>query len=706
MITKYVLALVAILFLPLTLFSQTYSGPEKEILEMQDRRTIGEEDLLIKYLHSTDRDLRIRAIYALANIGDSNYISEINYLLAGPFENYPTQGDIKAIAFMLGQIPSRQSIDMLEFMLNNSSTYDDSSKADIIDALGKIGDGSSLEKLLNAHGSHDSGQLKSAIAMSIGRFALRKIKSEKAVEILKAISSSGDSIAMRNSAFAFWRIGDRKLLEPAKQEIYDAAESKDAQTRMWGFNALGKLQDPIIGLYTIESFNSEKDWRVKVNMLNSLTNYDSGFVKDTDDKILYVIGDYKNGENENLSVVRLNVLGKIFAGKKFKDSADIRNGLIEIINSNEYGTAIRSEASNSLALIFKDNSKEDLFNAFSNTNDYRLKSSILKSFGNFEDGNIYREVRDSVSAEVQRYNAVHPNTTGLMIGSNDLAELYRGFVDMLSALDEKVDAENRNTIRLMLTEFVGSKDIVIVDACLTALQDSIYLDRRDETVSVLKFDFDELEYPKDTDVLLAFIYAFGELRDSSFTNVLNNSLSFPNYEIAKASADALQKISWKEQPVKSVPWSDYDWSYIESLPEKRYVKILTSKGDIRIEMFPTIAPFTVMNFLKLAERKYFNGTVFHRVVPNFVIQGGDPTGTGYGGPGYSIRSELSPLTYETGIVGMASSGKDTEGSQFFITHSAAPHLDGRYTIFGKVTDGMDVVDKIVIGDEINSIIIE
>jgi len=110
-----------------------------------------------------------------------------------------------------------------------------------------------------------------------------------------------------------------------------------------------------------------------------------------------------------------------------------------------------------------------------------------------------------------------------------------------------------------------------------------------------------------------------------------------------------------------------------------------------------------MNFLKLSEKNYYDKTIFHRVVPNFVIQGGDPTGTGYGGPGYSIRGEYSPLTFEEGMVGMASSGKDTEGSQFFITHSATPHLDGKYTIFGKVVEGMDVVDKILVGDYIESV---
>ena len=90
-------------------------------------------------------------------------------------------------------------------------------------------------------------------------------------------------------------------------------------------------------------------------------------------------------------------------------------------------------------------------------------------------------------------------------------------------------------------------------------------------------------------------------------------------------------------------------------------------------------------------------------MPNFVIQGGDPTGTGFGGPGYSIRSEFSPLPFDAYTIGMASSGKDTEGSQFFITHSPQPHLDGKYTMFGKVVEGFDVVDKIQIGDVIETI---
>jgi cyclophilin family peptidyl-prolyl cis-trans isomerase len=132
----------------------------------------------------------------------------------------------------------------------------------------------------------------------------------------------------------------------------------------------------------------------------------------------------------------------------------------------------------------------------------------------------------------------------------------------------------------------------------------------------------------------------------------------------------------------------------------------TVRGDIVLELDRSLAPFTVMSFLKLATgRGFYHGQTFHRVVPNFVIQGGDPRGDGWGGPEYTLRSEFSSGTFATGTLGMASSGKDTEGSQFFITQSPQPHLDGRYTIFGRVLSGMDVVDKIQVDDHIYGVTI-
>ncbi len=176
--------------------------------------------------------------------------------------------------------------------------------------------------------------------------------------------------------------------------------------------------------------------------------------------------------------------------------------------------------------------------------------------------------------------------------------------------------------------------------------------------------------------------------------------------ISNAAANALKELTGKDFSAKITSstkptYTDYDWKFLFALKETTRVELVTNKGNIELELYRDKAPFAVMNFLKLAKKNFYNNTFFHRVVSNFVIQGGDPRGDGWGGPSYAIRSEFSTLKYdENGIVGMASAGKDTEGSQFFITHSPTPHLDGRYTIFGKVVRGMDVVNSILVGDEV------
>ncbi|AEG19398.1 peptidylprolyl isomerase [Methanobacterium paludis] len=131
--------------------------------------------------------------------------------------------------------------------------------------------------------------------------------------------------------------------------------------------------------------------------------------------------------------------------------------------------------------------------------------------------------------------------------------------------------------------------------------------------------------------------------------------------------------------------------------------IETDKGNIELTLFDKEAPNTVANFEKLAKKGFYNGLTFHRVIPNFVIQGGCPKGNGTGGPGYTIKCEINEHKHGTGALSMAHAGKDTGGSQFFITHSPQPHLDGVHTVFGKVVKGMDVVNKITAGDVMNKV---
>ncbi|HYK82242.1 MAG TPA: peptidylprolyl isomerase [Gemmatimonadales bacterium] len=138
-------------------------------------------------------------------------------------------------------------------------------------------------------------------------------------------------------------------------------------------------------------------------------------------------------------------------------------------------------------------------------------------------------------------------------------------------------------------------------------------------------------------------------------------------------------------------------------PPPPLVTIETERGRLVVELLPLEAPLTVAAFLALVDRRYFDGSRWHRVVPNFVVQDGDPRGDGWGGPGFVLRDEVNPTRYDTGTVGLALSGPDTGGSQFFITHSAQPHLDGTYTVFGQVRAGFDVLEGIAQGDPIRSI---
>ncbi len=153
---------------------------------------------------------------------------------------------------------------------------------------------------------------------------------------------------------------------------------------------------------------------------------------------------------------------------------------------------------------------------------------------------------------------------------------------------------------------------------------------------------------------------------------------------------------WKTPPEMVI---DHEMQY--------FALIETNKGKIEIELFPKYAPKTVNNFIFLANEHFYDGVKFHRVIANFVIQGGDPTGTGMGGPGYNFEDEVknNPLKHETGVLSMANAGPNTNGSQFFITHSPQPHLNGRHTVFGKVIKGMEVVNSIQQGDKMLTVTI-
>jgi cyclophilin family peptidyl-prolyl cis-trans isomerase/HEAT repeat protein len=215
---------------------------------------------------------------------------------------------------------------------------------------------------------------------------------------------------------------------------------------------------------------------------------------------------------------------------------------------------------------------------------------------------------------------------------------------------------------------------------------------------------------RDSGVRWAVLDALGRLDAASAVTFYEAALADPDWSVRLRAARWLEARTPDGSALDRIrpaptgrPVGFYEAERLVAPKVSPHAFIDTPRGSIEIELAVLDAPLTVDNFITLARQGYFNGLQVHRVVPNFVVQDGDPRGDGTGGPGYTIRDELHDGTYGRGVVGMALAGPDTGGSQWFITHSAHPHLDGRYTIFGRVTAGMELVDSLQVGDTVTRI---
>jgi cyclophilin family peptidyl-prolyl cis-trans isomerase len=228
---------------------------------------------------------------------------------------------------------------------------------------------------------------------------------------------------------------------------------------------------------------------------------------------------------------------------------------------------------------------------------------------------------------------------------------------------------------------------------------------------------------EEPDAALAILAALNQLAAPTANAAIESALTADDYLVRRRAATLLDARALKSSGGNSSPgsggnensfaarvspltsqYTDADYARAVARSKKRVQAVVTTdKGAFTIELLPEAAPLTVDNFVTLATKGFFNNVSVHRVVPNFVMQTGDPRGDGNGGPGYQIRCEINTVPYTRGAIGMALSGKDTGGSQWFVTHSPQPHLDGGYTVFGQVTSGMETVDAIVRGDRIRDV---
>jgi cyclophilin family peptidyl-prolyl cis-trans isomerase len=208
---------------------------------------------------------------------------------------------------------------------------------------------------------------------------------------------------------------------------------------------------------------------------------------------------------------------------------------------------------------------------------------------------------------------------------------------------------------------------------------------------------------------MGFKYFYDNMSDKSFLVNAQNKLKLPrDIEAWNSLQETIDNFNGVPFTPKKLDHNQaIEWKLFNSLGPNPTATVETAYGSFTMDLFKKQAPGSVLNFISLVNNGFYNGKTFHRVVSNFVIQAGCPRGDGYGALDYSIRSELYPSHYDQeGMVGMASAGNHTEGTQFFINNAPAPHLDGNYTIFAKVTSGMNIVQKIQQGDAITRVTIK
>ncbi len=626
------------------------------VYDLKDR---SQTDSLLRYFKSKDATLRYMAAIAFASIKDSTAIDSLASLLRNDVEE-----EVRiAAAYSLGQIGNIKAQQLLleGFERGDTAGVYKNVNAAIMEAIGKCGNRQMLDNLANitTYNLKDTALLAGQ-AWGIYRFALRDSVTEAGTaKMLDFATSSKYPTDVRF-------VGANYLSRAKKIELANGdsligpalAREEDYRVRMVLAIALGKTKTERAANALLYQYNIERDYRVKCNILRAFVNFDYYLVNKTA---------YNALSDPSLPVA-------VTAADFF-----LKHGVAEEASTYwevakqpgrkwEVATAMYAAASKHLPYGFEETRKYlnwEIKRRFENAASPYEKAAALNALSQY--GWNYRYIRDAgypsefivvrtASVKALANIATMPNFNGFFGGgATARRELVECFTDAISTGDPGMMAEAAIAMRDSSANFKSVFDSVVV--LETALK-KLRLPQEIETYNELK---QTIEYFKG----------------------------------AKYSPPNKAKFTHK-----------IDWKIISDLKPGTRVTIKTKKGIISLDLMVDQAPGTVSNFLELIKDKYYNGKNFHRVEPNFVVQGGCSRGDGYGGPNYAIRSELPYMHYDQeGYVGMASAGNNTESAQFFITHSPAPHLDGRFTIFAKVAEGMEVVHKLEIGDIIEEMTI-
>lgn len=683
------------------------------ILRAEDERRW--DDNLKSLLSDKDAKVRKRATLAAGRIGDERALPPLADLLKSDPDNEVRQ----MAAFAIGEIESYAGADSLYRVLGDTSVPRPIS-ARAVEALGKIAValpesdkehkqeiGKAILGVLSFEA--DPRVTTDRLTALLGLTAALRARPEVAGPVVVKFLKSRDPRIVADALNTMARL----RLKDNNEEVRGLLKHADPIVRANAARVIGAAEDKGAFDALLDRALHDQDLRVRVSAIRAL-----GALKDQragQPLVHRATSSVRMQQSEMLEI--LTALGSISADK---------GGMNEGLSYSDYPIEPTARGFARLAIgIEKMNlntsPETHIFAVRTNPSDYlesaavnpflrtdkRLPDIVFKNWRHASseaqglgmvgklDSQKYGARLAGLQSEAKRIlRALLDDVRLRVIDQSDVLTAYAAFKpDDLDAVLRKYLKERDVIVRATAAELLGNQPPG--EANTRALIDALPQATRDKDLN---------------DAALAILDALGKQKSPAANEAIKTGLDSSDHLIrrravallkANGAGDFSNRIGYVQTRNAE---ADYRRA-ISRIGRKVTATVVTSKGSFTIEFLPEDAPLTVDNFVMLARRGYFNGQTVPRVVPNFVVQTGDPRGDQNGGPGYSIRCEINEAPYDRAAVGMALSGKDTGGSQWFVTHSPQPHLDGGYTVFGRVVSGMDVVDRIARGDTIRRVIV-
>ncbi len=613
--------------------------------------------IISSYLNSNDERKITAALLSISHSEDSTFIPQICKL------NF--QKNYEIICFALGQLGEhRNSTEFLWGMFEKYQTKE--IQKIVLESIGKTGDKNDLQKILSLF-EKEKVVSNCGVALSLYNFSLRNISDPKSISVLNNILINNNG-GVEESLFALFRIGttDSVILSSVEKMLrYERNPSQFIVQYALGIFRKAKIFPEYPAL--LFGVTTNKDAVIRIETAKTGIYFPLK-VENNFDFLFQLLFD----KNPNVARQMAISIRDIPVENKGKEIV-VRFIRKQLKNAN-LSKMVRGE----LFITFIKHVQT-------------LDTFFIKEYEPFVDNSfVYQS-----SAEL---NILPPDIFNYLIEQFLWEKKENKLFILSSILKHQKNYNDSDVFKDFAFKVFAEKDISLSTSLLDELSDEFIQLNKKEITKIIFADAKRNKSNLNFAGSVESYYKALERIDKSSAKKLCKTLSSSTiYSIAKFTANKLGKKS----PVQN------NGKYFGKLWERAFkysgVKVKTSKGDFTIEFLPDVAPISVGNFCLLAEKDFFNGLKFHRVVPAFVIQGGDPENTGWGGSNIPIVSEFSPYQFQTGIVGMASSGKDTESSQWFVMQAFHPHLNSRYTIFGNVVEGMGTVLQTEQNDEILSL---